>query len=71
MNGEPKSAVETAEEVEKLLINTRVKRIRPLVPPQILQEDYPLYVYHLLLPLPPTAPYQKLISIGMSNFPAR
>lgn len=38
----PKSARETAEEVGKLLINTRVKRIRPLVPPQILQEDIPL-----------------------------
>ena len=45
-NGVPKSALETAEEVGKLLINTRVKRIRPLVPPQILQEDYPLCVSH-------------------------
>ncbi|KAG8798242.1 hypothetical protein FRC16_007635 [Serendipita sp. 398] len=34
--------IETVEESQRLLINTRVKRIRPLVPPQILQEDIPL-----------------------------
>lgn len=32
----------TQDDAARLLINTRVKRIRPLVPPQILQEDIPL-----------------------------
>ena len=28
------------------LENKRVKSTRPLIPPQILQEDLPLYVFH-------------------------
>lgn len=34
----------SVEDAREKLINTRVKVIRPLIPPQILQEDYPLYV---------------------------
>lgn len=34
------------------LENKRVKSTRPLIPPQILQEDLPLYVFHLLAELP-------------------
>lgn len=46
--GEQNYGVESAEDVEKLLINRRVKRIRPLVPPQILQEDIPTCVISLV-----------------------
>ncbi|KAG8807501.1 hypothetical protein FRC17_004431, partial [Serendipita sp. 399] len=43
-NGLLKSEIEVSsvEEAGRRLINTRVKRIRPLVPPQILQEDIPI-----------------------------
>jgi hypothetical protein len=40
--------LKNAADAPDLLINTRVKRIRPLVPPQIIQEDIPLYVIHLI-----------------------
>jgi hypothetical protein len=48
-NGQPSQiytgdeiSLDNVEDVGKLLINTRVKKIRPLVPPQILEEEIPL-----------------------------
>ena len=49
------ASVMSAREAIQKLENRRVKLIRPLIPPQILQEDLPLYgfvvIYYRVLTL--------------------